>query len=271
MSKPRQLTRTTSQIILSLSNTLAILDIRFLALRGGQHAKLGKRLVSSLPPKWSDLLTRPSSHLHENRFPDAVLLLRMQLAATTGKLDPGDQLVYLMMSGGQPYVGKAKGTRHNSTNALGMLSRWSEHVRELYRQSQGLVPALRQRRRYKELVGHHAVNCLNCLVLEITNDTSINAAEAKSIALVRPNANGAELCHFSENFRRSPAKPRGPGRPPRKRFSRSTRRRAREAHLTSNSNFWGADVNEHSQSIKAASACNIVAKFERYTGKNKKK
>ena len=50
ISRPRESSKTTTLFISSLSNLLAILDIRFLSLRRGQKNKWGAKLARGLPP-----------------------------------------------------------------------------------------------------------------------------------------------------------------------------------------------------------------------------
>ena len=228
IANPRQHTRATTLMTLALSNILAVLDIRFLALQGGRKTKWSRNLSKGLAVEWGELLTRPNFALHDRRYPEAINFIRTQASAITGNLPLDSHLTYLMLTGGKPYVGRTAGHRTPSTTTVpGIAARWSEHIRELYRHGEGTVPQDKQRRRYNELTNRHCVNCFNCLVLEITDTSNIKAAEAKAITLINPGANGSELKHFSETFRNRTSGPRKAGRKPRQRKSQSIRKRTR--------------------------------------------
>lgn len=159
-------------------------------------------------------------------------------------------LVYMMSIGGQPYVGKTAGHRAGAS-IPGILTRWSEHVRELCRHDSGTLDPTKQRRRYSQLLNRHCTSCLNCLVLEDAHSNDINAAEAKAISIVAPNAN-----RFAEGVRSRRGNPRKPNRQPRARKSQSSRKRARGAQLRGREDHWGDDVNEHDRGFKNAAINN---------------
>ena len=267
ISYPRGHTSKTTLIILALSNMLAILDIRFLSLRGGRHKKWGLRLAKSIPPTWNEILTRPEAPLHENRFNDTLAFMSFQVNPISGLVPEGTHLVYLMTVGGAPYVGRTNGIRRSATKTIpGILARWSEYVRELHKHAQGNLPASRQRRRYNELLKKHCTNCFNCLILESSHSSRINAIEAKHITMINPGANGNELKYFAENLRLEKSK-RKPTAEPRQRRSRSVRKRTRDAHLKAKDAQWGADINEHGKERRVAVSKNLEKQYENYAGK----
>ena len=213
ITRTRGHTCTTTLISLTLSNLLAILDIRFLSLQGGHKAKRGMKLAKGLAPEWGGFLTRPLNMLHDNRFPDVISFINTQVASITGNTPADTHMVYLMTNGSQTYVARTAG---------------------------------------HELLNHHSSSCFNCLILETTTAAGIKAAEAKAITLIDPSENGTELKHFSEIFRTHKPRPRKDTRQPRARKSKSARKRARNAHLKNKDAQWGEDANEHERSLKNA-------------------
>ena len=130
---------------LALSNILAALDVRFLAIQWGEKAKWGRNLSRGMAAEWGELLSRPMAPLHENRYPETISFIRNQASSITGKLPHDAHVTYLMLVGGKPYVGRTAGHRTASTTTVpGIAARWTEHIRELYNHGQGTVPQNKQ-------------------------------------------------------------------------------------------------------------------------------
>ena len=85
----------------------------------------------------------------------------------------------------------------------GIAARWSEHVRGLERHLQATVPSDKRRRRYDILKFQQSSSSLNVLILDQCDLTSIAAREALAITFIQSRANGSELKHLSETFRKT--------------------------------------------------------------------
>ena len=208
ITHPRSHTRLGTLVLATLCNTISILDVRLLSLQTGTKRKIGINLTSSLPQEWKEFLHRPAREAHPSRFCDIFALLELQFRGTHGTLPADHHLVYAMISNGEPYVGRTAVHRLSALRPpSGIAPRWSEHVRELHQHMQGSVIKNRERRRYKELKQHNSSSCLSFLILDSCSADLISAREALAIVLVNPKANGNDLKHISEIFRKKRSRP----------------------------------------------------------------
>lgn len=87
--------------------------------------------------------------------------------------------------------------------------------------------------------------------------------EAMAITMVNPRANGNELKHFKEIFRKTRRrKPKSRDRP-----SQSSRRNKRKADLTE-CEQWGQEMDTHAKQLDVAHVSNILKQHSTYTARN---
>ena len=257
---PKFHSKTSTMILLTICNVAALLDVRLLSLRDGPGRKTAATLVQALPHEWKQLLNRPKKSLHQLHIGHLHRLLQLQFNGTTGSLPQGEHIVYLLLAGEKPYVGRAAVCRTSQRSTPGFGPRWSEHVRELERHIQGTSED-RTRRRYTTLQYHQASGCLNFVVLFRATEALIAAREALAITLTNPRANGNELKHFSEIFRKK--RNRGPKQ--RTRPSESSRRNKRRSELRVQTEQWGMENDTHSKQLDSAHVQNVLKQYATYT------
>ena len=184
---PRNHTKCCTLILVLICNALAIMDGRFLAIRNGKGRKEASNLTAAFPIAWREFFCRSSKGLHSSRLQHVLEFLRLQLTGTTGSLNPGSHLVYLMLAGNKPYVGRTINRRAGLQNSIaGIAARWSEHVRELQKHVDGKAPSDRQRRRYNILKFQQPTSCLNFLIIDQCDGENIAVREAVAITMVHP-------------------------------------------------------------------------------------
>ena len=131
MDNPRTHTRCSTIILVVLCNALAIMEIRLLSLRGGSGRTTACKLTAAPPSPWKEFLGRPAKALYPNRIPNVLEFLQLQLQCTIGSLPHENHMVYLMLAGCNPYVGRTIVKRAAVAYGLaGITARWSEHVIE---------------------------------------------------------------------------------------------------------------------------------------------
>ena len=114
MDNPRTHTRCSTIVLVVLCNVLAIMEIRLLSLRDGSGRTTACKLTAALPTKWKELLGWPAKALHPNRIPVVLQFMQLQLQGTVGSLPHENHMVYLMLAGCNPYVGRAIVKRQRS-------------------------------------------------------------------------------------------------------------------------------------------------------------
>lgn len=137
-------------------------------------------------------------------------------------------------------------------------------MRELSKHLAGTIPTHRRRRRYCNLQFQQSSSCLNCIVVFRSPANRIAAQEALAITAVNPRANGNELKHLSEIFRRT-QKPKGGTR---SRSTQSSRTNKRRADIRNEQEQWGHEVNTHAKGLDLAHSHNVIKLFNKLTNRH---
>lgn len=262
IDNPRANSKCGALILTVLCNAIGLITIRFMAITGGTNRYQASRLTAALDTAAKEFIFRPERSLQLNRLEDVSQFLEKQLEGTTGSTATNAHLVYLMLAGNKPYVGRASVTRTSLSSILpGIPLRWSEHVRELQQHLDGSIDRHRQRRRYQIRRTQQPSSCLDYLILDICSHEDINMREAVAIARTQPAANGKEFKHLSELFHKKRDKPTKH----RNRTSHSSRRTARRKEIRMKEQQWGKDIKTHARQLDAASERNLINNHQSYS------
>jgi len=178
-----------------------MLDLRNLAIRDATGRRIAANLTNAMDFTMKQILRRPICMLKDSYITTLFNFIQLQLQGITGTGNTDDNIVYLLLANGKPYVGRTTLHRPTQKNLPGIGPRWSEHTRELHQQMYG-NPGDRGRRRYRILQHHQRSACMNIIILDKAIAASIAPREALSITRIGPPANGHELKSFDDTLRK---------------------------------------------------------------------
>ena len=262
ISFPLRHTSTSTSILVLLCNTLALLDIRNLAIRDATGRRIAANLTSAMDFPLKRMFRRPVCMLKDQYITALFSFIQLQLQGISGTGNTDDNIVYLLLADAKPYVGRTTLHRPSQKNFPGVGPRWSEHARELHLQMNG-KPGDRGRRRYRILQHHQRSACMNIIILDKATADSIAPREALAITQIGPPANGHELKSFDDTLR----KERKRGGKVRGRTSQKERGKRRQYELDRGLEHWGRENEEHARNLDAAHAKNILSKYSTYSRK----
>ena len=236
-----------------------MLDLRNLSIRDATGRRTAANLTNAMDFTIKQIFRRPTCLLKDHYIPALYSFIQLQLQGITGTKDTDNNVVYLLLADGKPYVGRTTLHRKAQKSLPGVGPRWSEHVRELHQQINGKAGD-RCRRRYRILQHQQSSACMNIIILDKADAASIAPREALAITRIRPRANGHELKNFDETLKKW--RTREPK--PRNRISEGDRKKRKEYELRNGLEHWGRENEEHARSLEQANVKNILSKYSTY-------